>query len=113
MKVTKNTLILGFIASLVAVPAFAAQADKAAPKALKVIEPSLPYQISQYKINSEVMVRFKLDDNGRPINIRVESTTDREFAESVVRAVRQWRYEVPEGYNGEEYKLPVVADFDA
>ncbi|MDP0500510.1 MAG: energy transducer TonB [Verrucomicrobiota bacterium JB022] len=114
MKVKFYTLILGFILSLFAVSAVSAQSSTSEePKALKVIEPSLPYEVARYKISSEAMVRFKLDSNGRPVGIRVESSSDRDFAESVVRAVRQWRYEVPEGYNGQEFRLPVVVNFDA
>lgn len=107
-------ILLGFIASFFAVSLLQAETTTiASPKALKVIQPSLPYEVASYKLDATAMVRFKLDASGRPVDIRVEDTNSSAFAESVVRAVREWRYEVPEGYQGEEYRLPVSVRYGA
>jgi protein TonB len=45
-----------------------------------------------YDIGESVQVEFVVDTAGRPSGISVKSAADREFADAVVDAVKQWRF---------------------
>ncbi|MGC9451768.1 MAG: TonB family protein [Oceanipulchritudo sp.] len=77
------------------------------PEAIRVVEPIVPYEFSRYNIRGNVEVTFRIDEEGRPDEIVVETATHNEFAKSVKNALRQWRFERPE-VPGMKYRLPVV-----
>ena len=47
---------------------------------------------AQAKRSGEVIVRFDLDPNGRPINADIAATTDPIFSKAVLGSVKDWRY---------------------
>lgn len=82
-------------------------ADLRGPEAIQIVEPVVPYDFARYQITGEVQVTFRIDEDGRPREIEVESATHREYGESVENALRQWRFEEPE-VAGRKYRLPVL-----
>lgn len=96
-------LVLGS-AALVAVPE---TTELREPEAIKVVVPVVPYDFARYDISGEVEVTFRIDDEGRTQDIVVETASHQEYAESVMNALRQWRFEQPE-VSGIKYRLPVL-----
>ncbi len=62
------------------------------PVAYHKVTPKIP-AVSRDELKGEVLVLFRIDKEGRVQNIKVESAPTEEHAESVVNAVRQWRFE--------------------
>jgi TonB family protein len=66
----------------------------------------VPQAFARQNISGRVEVSFKLDNAGQPRDIRVEKASHTEYAESVVNALRQWRFEDANATNV-RYRLPV------
>ena len=76
-------------------------------KVTNLVEPEVPYEMTRYGIRGSVDVTFSIDEEGVPQNIEVEKSTNYRYAESVVTALSQWRFEpVEDGY--QKYRLPVI-----
>jgi len=64
-------------------------------------------QVSGYDIGSVVQVEFVVNTAGHTEDISVKSASDREFAEAVVDAVKQWQF-TPAQRNGAPVAMKVV-----
>jgi TonB family protein len=96
-------LALGNGVSLLAQPE---TAELREPEAVRVVAPVVPYDFARYGITGAVDVTFRIDDEGRTRDIEVESASHHEYAQSVVNALRGWRFEAPD-VAGIKYRLPV------
>lgn len=111
MKVETNTrklialLLLGLSgAALVAQPG---TAELREPKAVEVVTPVVPAEFARYKVGGEVEVLFRIGEDGRPRDVEVVAASHTEYAESVVNALRKWRFEHENG-GDVLYRLPVL-----
>lgn len=77
-----------------------------APRAINRTPPVYPYAMRRDRIEGNVTLIFVIDDNGRVIEPRIESSTRREFERPALDAVRQWRFE-PGIRNGEPVRTLV------
>lgn len=68
----------------------------AAPEAIKIVEPEVPYTQTRCAVEETVVVTFQINRHGQPMKIRFESYDDRTYADRVAEAVRQWRFKAPE-----------------
>ena len=76
-------------------------------KVTNLVKPQVPYEMTRYGIRGSVDVTFEIDEEGIPQNIEVEQSTNYRYAESVVTALSQWRFEpLEDGY--QKYRLPVI-----
>ena len=58
------------------------------------VEPRYPYKASQRRIEGYVVIRFNIDEKGRPVDLEViEATPKRVFEREAVKALKQWRYQ--------------------
>ncbi|HEY1849317.1 MAG TPA: energy transducer TonB [Opitutaceae bacterium] len=64
-------------------------------------------RVDAYDIGQSVKVEFTVDTAGHTSAINVKSATDRDFAEAVVDAVRQWEF-TPAQRNGAPVAMKVV-----
>lgn len=112
----KNAIQLG-ITLMLATTAFvfagesAQTTAKTEPVAIKTQAPEVPYDIARLGIEGEVIVLMRVDENGRVQTVQVEKATHPVYADSVVNAVRSWRFE-PAKVDGQavsrQVRLPVV-----
>ncbi|RQW63600.1 energy transducer TonB [Vibrio viridaestus] len=64
------------------------------------VQPNYPSRALRRNIEGYVVVRFDIDENGRPFNIQVvESKPSRMFDREAIRAVKRWKYQ-PNVENG-------------
>jgi TonB family protein len=77
------------------------------PQAIEVVEPEVPIMYARAKVQGEVMVRFKLNEQGEPENIQLESASNKVYGRVVEEAVKQWRFEPPMDTRA-QYRLPVL-----
>jgi protein TonB len=73
------------------------------PVPIAVVSPD----VSAYDIGQSVQVEFVVDTTGHTSGIAIKSSSDREFAEAVVDAVKQWRF-TPAQRNGAPVATKVV-----
>jgi TonB family protein len=73
------------------------------PVPISVVAP----HVDGYDIGQAVQVEFVVDTTGHPSAINIKSTSDRDFAEAVVDAVKQWRF-TPAQHNGVSVATKVV-----
>ena len=112
----KNNNKLALLLSLGALLPFAASAKSLAqsyiescrkgtdvPVPVAVVSP----QVDAYDIGKSVQVEFVVDTTGHTSGVNIKSPTDREFAEAVVDAVKQWRF-TPALHNGAPVATKVI-----
>lgn len=63
------------------------------PRAKFQARPDYPFSLRATGVSGEVVVDFLVDEQGRVSDIRVLSSTHRDFEESTLRAVAKWRFE--------------------
>jgi protein TonB len=82
------------------------------PRAKVQIAPEYPYAMSRTGISGTVFVEFDVDATGKVIRAEAVRSTNHEFAEPAVRAVRQWRFE-PGRRNGKAvpFRMTVPIEF--
>ena len=73
------------------------------PVPIAVVSPD----VSAYDIGQTVQVEFVVDTTGRTSGINIKSSSDRDLAEAVVDAVKQWRF-TPAQRNGAPVATKVV-----
>jgi protein TonB len=73
------------------------------PVPISVVAP----HVEGYDIGQSVQVEFVVDTTGKPSAINIKSASDRDFAEAVVVAVKQWRF-TPAQHNGAPVATRVV-----
>jgi len=73
------------------------------PVPIAVVSPD----VSAYDIGKTVQVEFVVDTTGRASGVAVKSASDRNLAEAVVDAVKQWRF-TPAQKNGAPVATKVV-----
>ena len=73
------------------------------PVPISVVAP----HVDGYDIGQSVSVEFVVDTTGHPSAINIKSTSDRDFAEAVVDAVKQWRFS-PAQHNGAPVATKVI-----
>jgi periplasmic protein TonB len=73
------------------------------PVPISVVAP----HVDGYDIGQSVQVEFVVDTAGKPSEINIKSSSDRDFAEAVVDAVKQWRF-TPAQHNGSPVATKVV-----
>jgi protein TonB len=73
------------------------------PVPISVVAP----HVDGYDIGQSVQVEFVVDTTGKPSAINIKSASDRDFAEAVVDAVKQWRF-TPAQHNGSPVATRVV-----
>jgi protein TonB len=64
-------------------------------------------QVTGFDIGSAAKVEFVVDTAGHTSGIRVVSASDRDFAEAVVDAVKQWQF-TPAQHNGAPVAMKVI-----
>ena len=65
----------------------------AAPRAKVQVSPEYPFALRSAGIEGHAMVEFDVDATGQVVSARALSSTQREFEDAAVRAVRKWRFE--------------------
>ena len=63
------------------------------PRTLSSVAPVYPFPLKREGITGFARILLKVDKRGRVEEVRVESASHREFGESAVEAVMQWRFE--------------------
>lgn len=76
------------------------------PTAVKTVVPVVPYEMARHQIAGVVTVSFKVDSAGRPHDLRIEDASHDAYEQSVLNALRQWRFE--QAASDVRYKLPFV-----
>lgn len=63
------------------------------PRAILQTAPQYPYELRQKKIEGTVSVLFIVDETGRVVNPKIETSPNPGFERPVLEAVRQWKFE--------------------
>lgn len=63
------------------------------PRPIAAVSPQYPPELRRARVSGSVSVKFVVTADGLTQQITIESTTHEEFAESVRRALRNWRFE--------------------
>jgi len=92
MKEKTRNILVGLIAVMLPLLALGQEeaSEPATPFASKVVVPEVPYEFSSSE-EKEVTVLFRLNADGRPLDLEVESAPSRAYADSVREAVRRCR----------------------
>ncbi len=64
-----------------------------APKGLSLVNPQYPLELKRAHIEGDVTVEFIVNKDGSVKQIRIKSSEEKAFSSSVIRAVRQWKFE--------------------
>jgi TonB family protein len=113
-----HRLISGVLVALgglvvAALPAVASEPAEtpAEPTATRVVSPMVPYEMRNLSEEAQVTVLFEITEKGMVRQVEVEEASHRMLAESVITAVRQWRF-APATIDGEvtavKVRLPVI-----
>jgi protein TonB len=62
------------------------------PNAIHMVAPVHPYRLKREGISGEVTVRFLVDSKGNVRGARVVKTTNREFNDAALTAIRLWKF---------------------
>jgi protein TonB len=73
------------------------------PVPIEVVSP----KVGSYDIGQVVSVEFVVDTTGHTQGVSIKSSSDRDFADAVVDAVKQWRF-TPAQHNGSPVATRVV-----
>ena len=76
------------------------------PVPVHVVAPSSDY----FDADTRVEVKFTVDANGKPENISFRTPVDKNLAESITAAVKEWKFE-PMKVNGTPVSKVVVVPF--
>lgn len=63
------------------------------PQPIYRVAPVYPYEMKQSGVSGSVEVLFVSGSDGRVKRVSIKSSTHREFEDSAVRAIREWRFE--------------------
>ena len=63
------------------------------PNPLHRVAPTYPYEMKQSGISGSVEILFVCGADGKVKRVSVKSSTHREFEDSAIRAIRDWRFE--------------------
>lgn len=63
------------------------------PRAILQTAPQYPWELRQKKIEGTVSVLFIVDETGRVVNPKIETSPNPGFERPVLEAVRQWKFE--------------------
>jgi len=63
------------------------------PQAIYRVAPVYPYEMKQKGINGEVSLFFVCDSQGRVKQVRIKSSSNREFDQPATNALCQWKFE--------------------
>jgi protein TonB len=63
------------------------------PRPILQTAPQYPYELRQKKIEGTVSVLFIVDETGRVVNPKIETSPNPGFERPVLEAVRQWKFE--------------------
>ena len=63
------------------------------PRPILQPAPQYPYELRQKKIEGTVSVLFIVDETGRVVNPKIETSPNPGFERPVLEALRQWRFE--------------------
>jgi TonB family protein len=111
MKVEKKNALIALLLVMMGGGSLFAEApettDLREPMAIRVVNPAVPYPFARYGIKGSVEVVFRLDSDGIPRDIEVETASHPEYAESVENALRSWRFEEPVVADM-KFRLPVL-----
>jgi len=110
MKVESKTTLIALMLLVAGTgPLLAAESETSfrEPEVLRAVKPVVPPEFARYTIPGKVAVTFLLAEDGRPQEIEVESATHDKYAESVINALRQWRFAQPETADL-KFRLPFV-----
>jgi TonB family protein len=66
-----------------------------APEALKIVQPEAPVLQSRMGLSDTVTVTFQINEEGRPVKIKLEAYDNENYAKAVESAVRKWRFKAP------------------
>ena len=77
-----------------------------APVAIVQIAPVYPPKLKRNRVQGTVQVVFIVDENGNVKRPSIEKSSNREFNENALKAVRQWKFE-PGGKDGKKVKTRV------
>ena len=80
------------------------------PRTLSSVAPVYPFPLKREGITGFARVLLRVDEQGRVVDARVENASHREFGESAVKAVRQWRFE-PGIKNGRRVSFQLMQPF--
>jgi protein TonB len=74
------------------------------------VAPAYPYKLKQSGIGGTVSLYFVCDPRGRTKDIRVESSTNIQFEEQAIRALRNWKFE-PGIKDGKKVNVQMLIPF--
>jgi protein TonB len=80
------------------------------PQPIFRVAPLYPYEMKQKGINGYVSILFICDTQGRVKNVRVKSSSHREFEQEAVDALRQWKFE-PGTKDGQPVNVRMLVPF--
>ncbi len=88
-----------------------AHAAPACPPREPMKPPVYPAALAAERVGGVTVLRARLDDCGRPVEIQVENSSGRqELDDAAVAAMRGWQLNRPVGEEGRQVRIPV--DFD-
>jgi protein TonB len=112
----KNVNKLALLLSLGALLPFAASAKSLEQSYIDAARkgPGIPVPIAvvapvanAFDVGQAVQVEFVVDTTGHTSDVRIKTSTDRDFAEAVIDAVKQWRFQ-PAQQNGVPVATKVI-----
>ncbi len=75
------------------------------------VSPVYPPAARRRGLEGSVVLLVRVDADGSPIEVEVETSERTDFATAAQRAVEQWRFEVEEGFDFAERRLRVTVEF--
>jgi len=81
------------------------------PQAIARVEPRHPRELLKAKIEGYVVLLFIIDEEGRVIDPRVESSSHPEFETAALKALNRWRFK-PGTLDGEQVRTFVRQKID-
>jgi TonB family protein len=96
---------------MLAASAAVARAQDRRPVARVQAPPTFPYEMSKAGIGGRVVVSFVINQEGNPVDVRVQQSTHREFEMPAIRAVINWRF-VPGMKGGKPVSVRVSQSVD-
>jgi len=76
------------------------------PVVVKTVAP----QSTEYAVSADATATFDIDEKGMPVNIRIDKSSDGEWARAVTEALKSWKF-TPATENGRSVSVSCSMDF--
>ena len=98
--------LLTLIVAVIAWAGVSARAETEPPVPVRMVPPEYPYELRRAGISGVVTLTVEIDETGAVQNCQVQKSTNQEFEQPALDAVRKWKFK-PARRDGAAVKIKI------